>query len=166
MQIPLIPWIFQGIPESIGFVSCVVVLGTGKLNWRDIFKVAIVNVIILFFIRLIPFTPGVHVLVNMTSLILVCIFLNVLDFKTATIAIAITYAILIVLEAIILPTIVALGFCTIEEILNDNFVRIIVGYPQIILLFLTAYLFEKYDFNRFIKKLKSSKDDDYFNFNE
>ena len=140
MQIPILAWIFQSIPESMALAALVMSLGTGELPWKRIFKIAIVYAVTAYIVRLMPFTPGVHVIVLAAALGIISIFCGGLEMRRGMVFSAIAVAILVLLEFAVNYSIVTFGIFTIDEIRESIIPRIVGGYPHTILLFILAVI--------------------------
>lgn len=139
MKIPFLVWLLQGIPECIAFSAVVCSLITGNLSWDIILKIGLLQAAIIYIVRLFPMTPGVHVILYITSLaFLVVVFCRV-QLKKATITSAIIMVILIFFEMCYRYIIYIFGL-TPKMMMDRLMLRIIAGYPQVIFLFIMAYL--------------------------
>lgn len=147
MPTPFIAWLFQGIPETIALAALVVSMSTRELPWEKIVKIGVLQAIVSYVVRLLPFTPGVHVLVNITVLGVLAIYLGKIDMKKALVFSAVSVAILILIEFIVANTLVAFGFFTLEELTHGNLPRIILGYPHTIVLLVLAVFFARKKIN-------------------
>lgn len=140
MRIPILAWIFQVIPEGISLAALVMCLGTGDLPWKRILKMGISYSIIVYLIRLFPFTPGVHVIILAAVLGALGIFLGGLEMKKSLVFSAISVAVLVLTEFIAVYIVTSLGLFDISR-MNENVIsRIIFGYPHIIVLLALAFI--------------------------
>ena len=98
MQIPFLAWLFQGIPESIAVAAFVFSMSMGAFSWGNVMKVGLVQAIVIYVVRLVPFTPGVHVLVLITSLALVSMLVGKLEFKKSAAYSAIIISFIVIFE--------------------------------------------------------------------
>lgn len=159
MQIPFLAWLLQGIPETIASVSLIIVMSTHKLPWKTILKVGLIQAVTAYVVRLIPFTPGVHTIVLLTTMSLYLAWLAQIKFPIAVISSFITVVILIIFELAFhfaLSQFVAVSF---QDLLySDIWLRILVGYPQVVFLFGLTWLFNrrKYDLSKLFNR--ASKD--------
>ena len=140
MQIPVLAWVFQTIPESIALAALVMSLGTRDLPWKVILKIAIIYAITIYIVRLMPFTPGVHVIVLAAALGIISILCGGLEMRRGMVFSAIAVAILVLLEFAANYSIVTFGIFTIDEIRESIIPRIVGGYPHTIVLFILAII--------------------------
>lgn len=147
MRVPILAWIFQVVPESIAMAALVMYFATGNLTWKKIIKIGIPYAVFVYIIRLLPFTPGVHVIVLAALLGGCSIYFGGLEMKKALIFSAISMALLVLSEFICVYFIVSLGGLSVENIMSNLFTRIIFGYPHVIVLFLLAIILNKAKLN-------------------
>ena len=79
MKIPLLQWLLQGIPESLAIVYLAIALAGQKPETWKILLLGIIDAVIIYLIRLLPLTFGVHSILQ----ILVIAFLLHLFFKVS-----------------------------------------------------------------------------------
>ena len=58
MRIPLLAWVLQSIPESIGIAAIAVSLEYGRLYWRPILIIGLIQAVLAYFVRLLPLLLG------------------------------------------------------------------------------------------------------------
>lgn len=143
MRVPILAWVLQVIPESIAMVTLVMRMASVEATWRKIIRIGIIFAVFIYIVRLLPFTPGVHVIVLAAVLGFVSIYFGEIEMKRALIYSAITYSVLVIAEFVFLSAFVNTGLFTVEEIKNVIFIRCMAGYPHTLLLFLLAYIIKK-----------------------
>ena len=144
VRVPLLAWIFQVIPESIALAALVMSLGTRDLPWGKIFKIGFVYAIAVYIVRIMPFTPGVHVIVLAATLGVICIYLGGLEMKRGMVYSAIGMALLVITEMVCVYTIISLKIFTMEQMMIESVIsRIIGGTPHYVLLFIYALIVKK-----------------------
>ena len=146
MQIPFLAWLLQGIPESIAVATFVFCMSINKLSWSNVLKVGLFQAIVIYVVRLMPFTPGVHVLVLITTLALVSMYVGGLEFKKAAAYSAIIISFLVIFEFVFFGLIS--GYISFDEMKQNVWMRIMYTYPQVIAVFLLSYLVWKKGLNR------------------
>lgn len=155
MRVPILAWIVQVIPESIAMAALLMSLATGNLPWKKIIKIGVPYAVLVYLIRLLPFTPGVHVIVLAALLGGCAIYFGGLEMKRALILSAISMAALVLAEFICVYFIVTLGGLSVENIMSNLFTRIMFGYPHVIVLFLVAVILKNTKLNlKFLFKEK------------
>lgn len=143
MRVPVLAWIFQVIPESMALAALVMGLGTRELPWKKIFKIGLAYAIVVYIVRIMPFTPGVHVIVLAAALGVICIYLGELEMKRGMVYSAIGVALLVLTEMVCVYSLVSLKIYTIEQLAQEIVPRIIGGTPHYILLFIYAIIVKK-----------------------
>lgn len=159
MQIPFLAWLLQGIPETIALVTFIMVLSTQEIHWKKILKVALLQAVTAYIVRLLPFTMGVHTIVLVTTMALYLSWLAKIKFPIAATGSAIAIAILIVFEFLFYYTFILAGFGSFSELIYKNvWIRILVTYPQVIALFGLAWFsyHRKYNISKLFSNI--SKD--------
>ncbi|MGI6451024.1 MAG: hypothetical protein ACOX3R_12360 [Desulfitobacteriia bacterium] len=140
MEIPLLAFIFQGIPEHIAFVTFSFALAKITLKWSKIISFGVILAFITYFIRMLSPTFGVHTIIVMGML-----FIFLVQTCDVTIITALRTALLAVLTLIITETtslyLLTRLFDKSYEMLNENIVeRIVLTWPQILILFLLSFI--------------------------
>lgn len=147
MKIPFLAWLLQGIPECIALAALSVTLAGGSITREKVIKIGCFQAVTTYIVRLMPFTPGVHVLILLTSLAFFLIFLGKINLKLSVIASAITICLLLVFEVLYNTLIFTLGIVKPDELMSSTVLRIMLGYPQVIFLFASAFLINKLGWN-------------------
>lgn len=140
LRITWLSFFFQGIPESIALVTLAFVIAKARMDWKKVVVFGIILGISAFIIRRLPITFGVHLLVN---IVLLLIFLNIVEkvkLITSIVSVVLTFVLLIVSETIIHVLCVNVFGLSMENILKDQVLYIIVGLPQILLIFLLSWV--------------------------
>lgn len=143
MEVPFMAWVFQGIPESIGTAAVVISLGLHKLHWKLIIIIGLIQAVLMYTVRLLPLTFGVHTVILIISLSLLSTWIAKIDLRKAIIYSNISIMILAITEFIFVFSISSLGLYSENIIFGDTLTRIFVGMPHVIVLFLTAMFFSK-----------------------
>lgn len=147
MQIPLLAWIFQGIPECIALAAVVMSLASQRVTINLVLKIGVAQAVISYLIRLIPFTPGVHVILLVTSLGVLSVLIGKMEIKQALVYSAMVVGLLVIFELISNLIGVRFGLYTFEQVQNSLMMRILVGYPNIVFLALLSFLILKKKIN-------------------
>lgn len=151
MKIPIIAWIVQGIPESIAVAFFVILVGTGKLLYRQILTIGLIQALIIYLVRLLPITPGVHTIVLITTLSVLTILIGKIELRRAIILSVVVVSLIVFFEFCFYFLISTLGILSFADMEKNLSLRILAGYPQIIFVFLMAYLL-KNRFSRFLRQ--------------
>lgn len=143
MEIPLPVWFLQGIPECLGSAAFVFSLGTGQLYWKPVFSVGLIQAVLAYTIRLLPITPGVHVLVLVASLAILSHGIGRIGLKKSLVYSVFAVVIIIVCETVGLSLLnIALGVEW-EDFVKNLRLRIFIGQIQVLVLFIMAVFFWK-----------------------
>lgn len=143
MKIPFLAWLLQGIPESIALASVAVALAKGVLPWKKIVRIGLYQALSAYILRLIPFTPGVHVVLLITTLAFYMIWICEVNLKVSVIVSAITLCLLLVFEVLFNTGMFALGIVNPDDLMQSTILRTVMGYPQILFLLALAFLINK-----------------------
>ncbi|KUO64103.1 MAG: hypothetical protein APF84_08315 [Gracilibacter sp. BRH_c7a] len=143
MRIPLLALIFQGIPEQIAVVTLVFVLTRIRLEWKKIVLFGIILAFAAYVLRLFPITFGIH-----TIVLIGLQFVFLVQLYQAPVIIAlrgtlIAFLIFIVIEYICFTLLIYLFDINFETYLNNIPTRILIGLPQVFLLFTLSYIILK-----------------------
>lgn len=143
MEISITTLLLQGIPEMIAVTTLGFIIAKLDLEWKKIILIGCVMGFMAFVIRSLPVTFGVHTIVLLVFIIL-CLnrfgaphFLAIISGVLAFLSLAIceTLVSLVLFEAFELsPIIVA----------HNDFLKIITGIPQVLMIFLLSYLVVKF----------------------
>lgn len=143
MKVPFIPWLVQGIPESIGIAAVVISLSLHRLHWKLIVLIGLIQAVIMYTVRLLPLTFGVHTVLLIISLSLLSAWIAKIDLRKAIINANIAMMILAFSEFAFIYATNRLGICSYEVIFKDSLSRILTGMPQVTVLYLVAFYISK-----------------------
>lgn len=134
----------QGIPETAGVVACSLALARVKLRWRVILAFASVLTIVIYIIRNIPVTFGLHtVAAILLSTLFIARFTRVPP-SISFIVVFASYTLLALLELIMHEFFIFLLNTEISQLLSDNYKWMLIGFPQSIFLIAIALTIPKY----------------------
>jgi len=138
MKLTILQWLLQGIPESLALVTLALALAGEKLEMRRIALLGIIEAVIIFAIRLLPLTFGVHSILSIFSMaLLLNLFLKV-RFSRSLLSALIVIIALAVVETVSLSLILYLTGLPYEQFSENVFAFILGGWSNVILLFLLA----------------------------
>lgn len=144
MQIPLLPLLLQGIPEQTGVVTLAFIIAKLPLKWSKLLFIGIILAISAYLVRLLPMPFGLHTILLLILLFVFLIGLGKGDVSLSLVASLLSILALIVFETASLSLLMPLFKVTKETLLSDPLVRIVIFEPQVVLLFLTAFLVHKF----------------------
>lgn len=143
MKVPFIAWLIQGIPESIGIAALVISLSLRRLYWKKIIIIGLIQAVIMYTIRLLPLTFGVHTVLLIISLSLLSAWLAKIDLRKAIINTNIAVMILAFSEFAFIYAMDRFAICSYDIIFKDSLSRILMGIPQVTVLYLVAFYVSK-----------------------
>ncbi len=142
MKIPLLALIFQGIPEQIAVVTLAFVLALVRLEWKKIVLSGVILASTAYLLRLLPITFGIHTIILMGLLFVLLIQFCQTPLLVALRVSLISYLALIIVEYanFTLLTFLDISF----DIYFANVpTRILLGLPQVLILFILAFIILK-----------------------
>ncbi|AET69450.1 hypothetical protein Desor_4007 [Desulfosporosinus orientis DSM 765] len=141
--------IFQGIPEQIAMVTLAFVIAKIPLKWGKIILLGISLALITYVVRMfIPF--GAHTLLIMIVLFLALTILGKGELSLSLIASLTSILALVIFEFASLSLLMFITNGTPETLFANPLKRTIVGEPNVLFLFITAFLLNKYTKKRVI----------------
>ncbi|WP_104370733.1 hypothetical protein [Desulfocucumis palustris] len=143
-MLKLLLFFVQGIPESAGLVACSLALARVNLRWGVIWAVASVMTVVIYMVRSLPVTFGLHTVA--------AIFLSALFIARATrvppsisfIVSFASFALLALLEVPMYELISSLLNKEVSNLMSDNYVWLLVGLPQVAIMIAIALLISKF----------------------
>ena len=136
MSIPL--WLFQGVPESLAVTSLALVLSGQALKFRSVMLVGLPQAVSAFLVRLLPVSFGIHTIILLFLLSIWMTLILKVRLSRSLPAALITVIFLGAAEVGVLSVVLPLWGVTFEQIMENDFLLIVAGLPQIILLFALA----------------------------
>lgn len=142
MEIPLITFLIQGIPEVIGATALCFVLAGAGLRWRWILTVGLLQAATVYILRLLPLPFGLH------SIIIVLLYVPYLRVIAAVpplralFAAFLAMALLALFEFVSFNVLMQATGLSYEKIMVDPLLRARMGLPQVFLLFATAFIID------------------------
>lgn len=134
----MVSWILQGIPESIGVAALVYSFSNRKIIWKFIVIIGLIHAVVMYFVRLLPITFGVHTIILIINLAMLSALIAKIELRKAIINTNIAIIILAFIEFLSVYTVVNISGLSSEAITADPFYRTVVGMPHIIIMFLIA----------------------------
>ncbi len=148
MELPILQWLLQGIPECLANITLALALVGEKLEIRKIAPLGIIQAVFLYAVRLLPLTFGVHSILSMFALALLLHFFIKVRFSRSLLSALIVVITLAAAETVVFSLILYLTGLSYEQLAGNVFVYIVGGWPQIILLLLLALLIDKWQRRR------------------
>jgi hypothetical protein len=143
MQIPFLQWVLQTIPECLATASLALVLAERQLEVKKILFVGMVQAVVVFGVRLLPLTFGVHTIILIIALAAIVHLATKANLSKCLLFALVALMTLMIAESVAIGVIVyAMGF-DLEHIFSSTWLRIIGGWPQIMITFLVAFAIGK-----------------------
>lgn len=143
MEIPLLAWLLQGIPESIGCAALIVSMGLREMPWKRIIIIGLIQAVFIYVIRLFPLAPYTHTILIIPFAALTVSLFTSLDIRLSHLFAVITVLTITVLEMSFYYLFQALEIITLEEVFAHAGTRIITGWPQVLSLYILAGLINR-----------------------
>ncbi|ODA40525.1 hypothetical protein [Desulfosporosinus sp. BG] len=145
INIPLIALFLQGIPEQTAVVTLAFVIARIPLKWNKILLIGIVLAFISYVVRLFSIPFGVHFFLLIILLFIALTWLGKGDFGLSLLASLLSFLALTIFEFVCLSLLMPLFGVTPETLFtNLVIIRIAITEPQVILLFIFAFLLNKF----------------------
>ncbi|WP_434510420.1 hypothetical protein [Desulfitobacterium sp. AusDCA] len=144
MNIPILALLLQGIPEEIALVTLSFVIARIPLNWKIIVGFGLILAFSAYLVRLTPLPFGLHT-------ILILILLSSMLFKISNgnlslslIACMVSFLILCIFELTSVTLLMHVFHLTTTEFYTNEWIRILISEPHVILLFIFAFLLNRF----------------------
>lgn len=147
MKIPFLAWLFQGLPEAIGIAAVMYAVAGRSLRWRSIVTMGFIFGVAFYLIRLLPIAFGINTVFNFLFTVAVFKQLTYCNLAIAIRSGLVALITVVLAETIFIPLFVLILDMSIEEIYSNLLLRILSGWPSVVMLFVVAVLASK-----FIKK--------------
>lgn len=133
----------QGIPEQIAVVTLAFVITGIPLKWEKIIMIGIFLAFISYIVRLFAISFGLHTIVLIILLFIALTLLGKGDFSLSLIASILSFLTLVIIEVLSLSLLMPVFGVTPETLFTDPIKRIILGEPNVLFLFMSAFLLNK-----------------------
>ncbi len=144
INVPWIALLLQGIPEGIAVVTLAFVIAKIPLKWNRILLIGIVLAVISYVVRLFPIPFGVNIFLQIILLFLALTWLGKGDFSLSLIASLVSFLALAICEFACLALLMPVFGVTPETLFTNLVIRIEIGEPQVVLIFIAAFLLNKF----------------------
>lgn len=134
----------QGIPETAGVIACSLALARVKLRWGVILAFASVLTLLIFIIRNMPFTFGLHTVAGILLCTLFIARFTRVPPSISFIAVFAAYALLGSLELAIYELFGILLSTEASSLMSNQHKRTLIGLPQGFILVAIAFITAKY----------------------
>jgi len=134
----------QGIPEVSGVVACSLALARVKLRWGVILVFASILTGVIYIVRGLPFTFGLHTVTGILLRILFIIKVTRVPPSTSFIVVFAGYTLLALLEVIMYELIGNLLNTEVSQLLLNDYTQMLLGVPQALTIVAIALVIAKY----------------------
>lgn len=144
-SIPVLAWIFQGIPESIAIIfASVSFLGVnGKEKLHFIILFGLVEACFIYLIRTLPVSLGVPTILSVFTITFWSYIISKKSFINCFISASLVIIILLFYEFFFYILMTSIFNLSRDLILSNIMLRAILGLPQVIMLFITGIFVKK-----------------------
>lgn len=142
--IPLNTLILQGIPEGIAATLLAFCIANIPLKWGKIILIGVIMALSAYILRRFPIAPGIHSIFLFIIQFLFLVILTKANIFMSFLGSIMSFLALIILETGSVIVFTELMGITPDILMSDSIARTLMFEPQVILLFLTAYLVKKY----------------------
>ena len=142
MKLPILLWLLQGIPESLGLIS--LALAGIKLKIRQIALLGIIEAVIILVIRLLPLSFGVHSILSIFSIAILLKMFNKARFSKGLLVALLVVITLAAAEAAFFTLFLSLFDLSFEQLSENIFFLVVSGWPQVLLLFILALVINRW----------------------
>ncbi|HHV64130.1 MAG TPA: hypothetical protein GXX46_03520 [Peptococcaceae bacterium] len=140
MKIPFLAFVLQGIPESIAMVTLAFVIARIPLQWKKIIAIGLIMATTSYILRLFPITFGIHTVLLIVLLFILLIRVERTNINALLISSLLSHLVVIIAETICLGLLMSLLHISFEVLYNNVALRILMTLPQVILIFIIAYI--------------------------
>jgi hypothetical protein len=141
----IVLFLLQGIPELSGELALSLALARVPLRWGIIVAAGTALAVLIYVIRLLPFTLGIHTIVGLLTMILLIKSATRVNPATCFIVVFAAFATLAALEFLISELFFSVIKLDPESVIADNLLWKLIGLPQAILTIIFALLVSKYN---------------------
>ncbi|WP_068964716.1 hypothetical protein [Desulfosporosinus sp. BG] len=144
MRIPLLSLFLQGIPEQTAVLTLALVIARIPLKWNRILLIGIFLAFCAYVVRLFPILFGIHTILLLCVHFIILTWITKGDAGLSFIASSSSFLVLVIFEFSCMSLFMYIYRFTTENLFDDLAIRIAVGEPQVLLLFISAFLLNKY----------------------
>lgn len=132
--------IFQTFPETLALVTLVISIVGSKLELKTILLIGLPHTIIVYLVRLLDLSFGVHTIILIIILAILLTIVLKIKFSWSLLVALFAMIILVVAETALLMLTFTVTGVEFEQITRDPILWILYGWPHIIFIFLLAFL--------------------------
>jgi len=138
MELTISKLLFQAFPETLAIASLALALGGLKLELKSILFVGVLQTITAYLVRLLDLNYGVHTIVLIITLAFFLYIVLKIKLSRSLLAALLSIIILAVAETVLVTLILKIAGAEFTEVTENPTLWILLGWPQIIFVFLLA----------------------------
>ena len=143
INIPFIAFLLQGIPETVAVVSLAFVIAKIPFAWNKILLIGTLLALCVFILRMFSIPFGIHTFIQIILLFILLTWLGKGDFSLSLLASLLSFLALVILEFASLSLGMIIFGVTPKVLFSNLKVRIVIGEPTVLILFLSAFILNK-----------------------
>ena len=143
MEITLVALLLQGIPENIALVTLAFVIARIPIKWNRIILIGTVLAVCAYGVRQLPIPFGIHMIANLILLFIFLIRQTKGDLSLSLISSLSSILALAILETVCSSLLMPAFGVTPKTLSPNSGIWILMGEPQVLLLFGLAFLLNK-----------------------
>ncbi|WP_407312588.1 hypothetical protein [Desulfosporosinus sp. SB140] len=140
INIPFIALLLQGIPEQIAVATLAFAIARISFKWKKIFIISTVLAFSAYLARLSQITFEIHTVLLIILLFVILLTLEKVDLSLAFLSSLLSFLTLAVFEYISVSILMPVFKITPEIIVTNFTIRILIGEPHVLLIFLFALI--------------------------
>lgn len=148
MEIPLLSWLLQTIPETLAMASLILALSARRLELKKILLIGLPLAVIIYLVRLLPVTFGVHSIIIITILAMLLNLVTKTKFSRCLLFSIMVLVALVSFEVLFVGLSINITGMTFEQLLEHSIFRAIIGWPHTLMLFILAWFVGKWQQKR------------------
>jgi len=138
MKLPFIQWLLQGIPENLAMASLLLSMAGKKLEISKIIKIGVPQAVIFYLVRSLPISFGLHTIIGIVTLAILLNLIAKIKFSKSLFFALLAHIALAIFETVVVGVFIQLSGQTYQDIYENFYLYILLGWPQVIFLFLSA----------------------------
>ena len=143
VRIPLLSLLLQGIPEQTAVITLAFVIAGIPLKWNRILLIGIFLAFCAYVVRLFPILFGIHTILLLYVHFMILTYITKGDVGLSFIASTSSILVLVIFEFSCMSLFMYIFEFTTKNLFDDLAIRIVVGEPHVLLLFISAFLLNK-----------------------
>ncbi|MCR4442682.1 MAG: hypothetical protein QHH10_11320 [Peptococcaceae bacterium] len=156
LKIPLAVWIFNTIPEGMSLAAVILSLASKRVKREHVLILGLVHAVFVYVFRLLPLPFFSHFFMLMVTMAVSTSWVAGIDIRVSHLCTVATFAGLYFCELGYFRILNGLGLITLEDIARSPVCWIIMGTPQVLTLFLAAWVIGRVKRGAVLEKLAAA----------